>query len=237
MLPALIVKAKALKVGCGRVDGVDIGHDFVLFFVCKMVFTVFVEAYTSRKWRLMTRHPCTGPIISKEALERIRKILDASEKAGVTFDLDGRAISVAGYEQGNFIGPTILSGVKEDMPCYTQEIFGPVLCCIKVANLDEAIALVNRNTMGNGVALFTTSGGAARKFEHEIEVGQIGINVPVPVPLPFFCWSSSKGSILGDHHFYGKSAVAFYTQIKTTVSRWEYREIDSDTGCVNFSGR
>ena len=88
---------------------------------------------------------------------RIRKILDASEKAGVTFDLDGRGVSVAGYEEGNFIGPTILSGVKEDMSCYAEEIFGPVLCCINVATLDEAIALVNRNAMGNGAqfACFT----------------------------------------------------------------------------------
>lgn len=90
---------------------------------------------------------------------------------------------------------------------------------------------------GNGVALFTTNGGAARKFQHEIEVGQIGINVPVPVPLPFFSWSSSKGSIAGEHHFYGKSAVDFYTQIKTVVTRWEHRDIASDAGSVNFSGR
>lgn len=202
MLPELLGKAKALKVGCGGVAGVDI-----------------------------------GPVISKESLARIHKILEASEKAGATYELDGRGIHVPGYEQGNFIGPTVLSGVKEDMACYTEEIFGPVLCCMQVGTLDEAIALVNRNSMGNGVALFTASGGAARKFEHEIEVGQVGINVPVPVPLPFFSWSSSKGSILGDHHFYGKSAVAFYTQIKTTVSRWEYREITSDAGSVNFSGR
>ena len=92
-------------------------------------------------------------------------------------------------------------------------------------------------SMGNGVALFTANGGAARKVEHDIEVGQIGINVPVPVPLPFFSWSSSKGSILGDHHFYGKSAVAFYTQLKTTVSRWEYHDVSLDAGSVNFSGR
>mmetsp|Transcript_72638 Transcript_72638/g.117802 ORF Transcript_72638/g.117802 Transcript_72638/m.117802 type:complete len:498 (-) Transcript_72638:465-1958(-) len=201
-LPALLEKAKALKVGAGSLEGVDV-----------------------------------GPVISKESLARIHKILAASEKAGGTFELDGRHIPVPGYEKGNFIGPTVVSGVTEDMACYSEEIFGPVLCCMFVSSLDEAIALVNRNPMGNGVALFTASGGAARKFEHEIEVGQIGINVPVPVPLPFFSWSSSKGSILGDHHFYGKSAVAFYTQIKTTVSRWEYHDITSDAGSVNFSGR
>jgi len=178
-----------------------------------------------------------GPVISKESKARVESIVQDSITNGAVADLDGRGIKISGYENGNFVGPTILSGVKPDMSCYKEEIFGPVLCVMTAANLDQAISIVNANPLGNGVALFTGSGGVARKFQHEIEVGQIGINVPVPVPLPFFCWSSSKGSILGDHHFYGKSAVSFYTQTKTTVSRWEYVAADTDANSVNFSGR
>jgi malonate-semialdehyde dehydrogenase (acetylating)/methylmalonate-semialdehyde dehydrogenase len=178
-----------------------------------------------------------GPMISKAALDRAVGIIDQSVAAGVTALVDGRGVKVAGSEQGNFLGPTLLTGIKgPGVACYDEEIFGPCLCVVEVSSLTEAIALVNDNPMGNGVALFTKSGGAARKFQHEIEVGQIGINVPVPVPLPFFCWSSSKGSILGDHHFYGKSAVAFHTQIKTVVSRWEFDET-KDGSSLNFTGR
>ncbi|EKX52714.1 hypothetical protein GUITHDRAFT_84674 [Guillardia theta CCMP2712] len=178
-----------------------------------------------------------GPVISQASLKRIEQIIQASVDAGATLDLDGRGVKVEGFDKGNFIGPTIISGVTTSMPCYKEEVFGPVLSVVCVDSLEAAIHFVNANDMGNGVALFTQNGGAARKFQHEIEVGQIGINVPVPVPLPFFCWSSSKGSILGEHHFYGKSSVHFYTQIKTSVCRWEFKDIQSDAGAMHFSGR
>lgn len=178
-----------------------------------------------------------GPVISVEAKTRILSLVAASIHKGAKVELDGRDVVVSGYEQGNFLGPTVLSNVTPDMPCYAEELFGPVLCVMEAGTLEDAIAIVNSNPMGNGVALFTSSGGAARKFEHDIEVGQVGINVPVPVPLPFFSWTSSKGSLLGDHHFYGKSAVEFYTQSKTVVSRWEFVPTETDAGSVNFSGR
>ncbi|KAJ9159220.1 hypothetical protein P3X46_024741 [Hevea brasiliensis] len=144
--------------------------------------------------------------------------------AGTVPDADlGPVISkqVPGYEQGNFIGPTILSGVTADMECYKEEIFGPVLLCMKADSFEEAIDIVNRNKYGNGAAIFTTSGAAARKFQTEIEAGQVGINVPIPVPLPFFSFTGSKASFAGDLNFYGKAGVNFFTQIKTITQQWK----------------
>jgi malonate-semialdehyde dehydrogenase (acetylating)/methylmalonate-semialdehyde dehydrogenase len=141
-------------------------------------------------------------------------------KEGAKLELDGRTIKVAGYEKGNFIGPTIFSAVKPDMKVYTTEIFGPVMVIVGVDTLDEAIALINDNPMGNGTGIFTQSGAAARKFQSEIDVGQVGINVPIPVPVPFFSFTGSRGSKLGDLGPYGKQAVQFYTQTKTITSRW-----------------
>lgn len=128
---------------------------------------------------------------------------------------------VPGYESGNFIGPTILSDVKADMECYKEEIFGPVLLCMQAGSLEEAINIVNRNKYGNGASIFTSSGAAARKFQAEIEAGQVGINVPIPVPLPFFSFSGNKASFAGDLNFYGKAGVQFYTQLKTVTQQWK----------------
>jgi len=135
--------------------------------------------------------------------------------------LDGTNITVEEYPRGNFVGPTMLTAVDPSMEIYQEEVFGPVLIVMKVATLKEAIQLINENQYGNGTALFTRSGEAARQFKYEIEVGQVGINVPVPVPLPFFAWTGSKSSFLGDVNFYGKSGVRFYTQIRTVVSLWK----------------
>ena len=127
---------------------------------------------------------------------------------------------MAGYDKGNFVGPTIFSGVKPGMSIYEQEIFGPVLVVLEVASLDEAIDLINANPNGNGVALFTQSGAAARKFQEDIDVGQVGINVPIPVPVPLFSFTGSRGSKLGDLGPYGKQVILFYTQTKTVTQRW-----------------
>jgi malonate-semialdehyde dehydrogenase (acetylating) / methylmalonate-semialdehyde dehydrogenase len=135
-------------------------------------------------------------------------------------ELDGRNIKVPGYENGNFVGPTIFSGVTPQMKIYTTEIFGPVMVIVSVNTLDEAIEFVNNNPFGNGTGIFTQSGAAARKFQHEIDVGQVGINVPIPVPVPFFSFTGSRGSKLGDLGPYGKQVVQFYTQTKTVTSRW-----------------
>ncbi|GAV84830.1 Aldedh domain-containing protein [Cephalotus follicularis] len=163
-----------------------------------------------------------GPVISKQAKERIHRLIQSGAENGARLILDGRNIKVvAGYEHGNFIGPTILSDVSADMECYKEEIFGPVLLCMEADSLEEAINIVNRNKYGNGASIFTTSGAAARKFQTEIEAGQVGINVPIPVPLPFFSFTGSKSSFAGDLNFYGKAGVNFYTQIKTVTQQWK----------------
>ena len=161
-----------------------------------------------------------GPVISKKAKARILDLIESGIKEGAKLELDGRDIKVPGYEQGNFVGPTLFSGVTTDMQIYTQEIFGPVLVVLEVDTLDQAIALVNANPFGNGTGLFTQSGAAARKFQTEIDVGQVGINIPIPVPVPFFSFTGSRGSKLGDLGPYGKQVVQFYTQTKTVTSRW-----------------
>ncbi|WP_053116973.1 CoA-acylating methylmalonate-semialdehyde dehydrogenase [Pseudomonas sp. P1.31] len=161
-----------------------------------------------------------GPVISKKAKARILDLIESGIKEGAKLELDGRDVKVPGYEQGNFVGPTLFSGVTTDMQIYTQEIFGPVLVVLEVDTLDQAIALVNANPFGNGTGLFTQSGAAARKFQTEIDVGQVGINIPIPVPVPFFSFTGSRGSKLGDLGPYGKQVVHFYTQTKTVTARW-----------------
>jgi malonate-semialdehyde dehydrogenase (acetylating) / methylmalonate-semialdehyde dehydrogenase len=161
-----------------------------------------------------------GPVVSKSAKQRILGLIEDGIKEGAKLELDGRGIKVAGYEEGNFIGPTVFSAVRPSMKIYTTEIFGPVMVIVGVNTLDEAIALVNANPFGNGTGIFTQSGAAARKFQSEIDVGQVGINVPIPVPVPFFSFTGSRGSKLGDLGPYGKQVVQFYTQTKTITSRW-----------------
>ena len=161
-----------------------------------------------------------GPVISKQARSRIESLIEAGIQEGAKLELDGRNPKVAGYENGNFIAPTIFSGVKPHHKVYTNEIFGPVLVLVSVDTLDEAIALVNANPYGNGTGIFTQSGAAARKFQHEIDVGQVGINVPIPVPVPYFSFTGSRGSKLGDLGPYGKQVIQFYTQVKTVTARW-----------------
>jgi malonate-semialdehyde dehydrogenase (acetylating)/methylmalonate-semialdehyde dehydrogenase len=162
-----------------------------------------------------------GPLISCAAKDRVEALIERGVAEGATLEIDGRLPSLeGGLKEGNFIGPTIFSGVKPGMAIYDQEIFGPVLCLAEAATLDEAIAMINANPNGNGTALFTQSGAAARKFQEEIDVGQIGINVPIPVPVPLFSFSGSRASKLGDLGPYGKQVILFYTQTKTITARW-----------------
>jgi malonate-semialdehyde dehydrogenase (acetylating) / methylmalonate-semialdehyde dehydrogenase len=161
-----------------------------------------------------------GPVVSKNAKHRILGLVEDGIKEGAKLELDGRGIKVPGYEQGNFIGPTIFSAVTPAMKIYTTEIFGPVMVIVGVNTLDEAITLINNNPFGNGTGIFTQSGAVARKFQNEIDVGQVGSNVPVPVPVLFFSFTGSRGSKLGDLGPYGKQVVQFYTQTKTVTSRW-----------------
>ncbi|MDQ7984220.1 CoA-acylating methylmalonate-semialdehyde dehydrogenase [Pseudomonas sp. G34] len=161
-----------------------------------------------------------GPLISCAALDRVSSLIERGKREGARLVLDGRNPSVAGYERGNFVGPTIFDGVTPQMSIYREEIFGPVLCVVHAATLDEAIALINANPNGNGTAIFTRSGAAARHFQEEIDVGQVGINVPIPVPVPMFSFTGSRASKLGDLGPYGKQVVQFYTQTKTVTQRW-----------------
>ena len=161
-----------------------------------------------------------GPVISCSALSRIEGLIERGIADGAKLELDGRKPTVPGYEKGNFIGPTIFSGVKPGMSVYDQEIFGPVLTISGAADIDAAIEFINTNPNGNGTAIFTQSGAAARKFQEDIDVGQVGINVPVPVPVPLFSFTGSRASKLGDLGPYGKQVIMFYTQTKTVTSRW-----------------
>ena len=162
-------------------------------------------------------------MISPEAKTRALGIIEASVAQGARLVLDGRHPHVpAGYEKGNFLGPTLLADVGTSNIAYTEEVFAPVLVTLSVDTLEEAIAIINRNPYGNGTAVFTQSGAVARKFVHEVDVGQVGVNVPVPVPLPVVSFTGSRASIRGDINFYGKGAVAFYTQTKTVTSNWKY---------------
>jgi malonate-semialdehyde dehydrogenase (acetylating)/methylmalonate-semialdehyde dehydrogenase len=174
-----------------------------------------------------------GPVISPKAKERIEQLIATGEKQGAQLLLDGRNCTVDGLPDGNWVGPTLFGNVTPEMDIYKEEIFGPVLTCMNANDLGEAIALINNSPYGNGTSIFTNHGGAARRFQHEIDVGQVGINVPIPVPLPFFSFTGWKGSFYGDQHAYGKQAVRFYTETKTVTSRWFSSEATSSE--ANFS--
>ncbi|HSU21555.1 MAG TPA: CoA-acylating methylmalonate-semialdehyde dehydrogenase [Variovorax sp.] len=161
-----------------------------------------------------------GPLVSCAAYERVNGLIERGVADGATLALDGRNPTVPGYERGNFVGPTVFADVVPGMTIYEQEIFGPVLCTANAETLDEAIAMINANPNGNGTAIFTQSGAAARRFQEEIDVGQVGINVPIPVPVPMFSFTGSRASKLGDLGPYGKQVVMFYTQTKTVTARW-----------------
>lgn len=166
-----------------------------------------------------------GPVISPQARERIIKICRDSVEQGADMIVDGLDAHVSEFPQGNWIGPTVLAGVKTHMDCYKEEIFGPVFMTMDCESMDEAIDLINSNQYGNGTAIFTNNGATARKFTNEIEAGQIGINVPIPVPLPMFSFTGNKASMWGSRHFYGKQGLDFYTQTKTVTSLWKTEDV------------
>ncbi|HBO9215840.1 TPA: aldehyde dehydrogenase family protein [Pseudomonas aeruginosa] len=160
------------------------------------------------------------------------RLIGQGVEEGAQLLLDGRGYKVEGYPDGNWVGPTLFAGVRPDMAIYREEVFGPVLCLAEVDSLEQAIRLINESPYGNGTSIFTSSGAAARTFQHHIEVGQVGINIPIPVPLPFFSFTGWKGSFYGDLHAYGKQGVRFYTETKTVTARW----FDSDSVAgTNFS--
>ncbi|KXS37587.1 MAG: malonate-semialdehyde dehydrogenase (acetylating) / methylmalonate-semialdehyde dehydrogenase [Halomonadaceae bacterium T82-2] len=161
-----------------------------------------------------------GPLVSPAARDRVLGLIDQGVAEGATLRLDGRGLTVEGYPDGNFVGPTIFSDVSAEMTIYREEVFGPVLCVVGVETLDDAIAFINANPNGNGTAIFTNSGWVARRFEADIDVGQVGINVPIPVPVAYFSFTGSRASKLGDLGPNGKQAIQFWTQTKTVTARW-----------------
>lgn len=167
-----------------------------------------------------------GPLINCKSRDRVREIIQGAAQEGADVVLDGSEYTVDGYPEGNWIGPTLFDNVTAEMRIYKDEIFGPALGVMHVNSLDEAIELINANPYGNGTSIFTRSGAAARKFQHQTEVGQVGVNLPIPVPAPYFSFTGSKGSFYGDLHAYGKQAVRFYTETKTVISRWPESDID-----------
>ncbi|KAK8181554.1 Aldehyde/histidinol dehydrogenase [Phyllosticta capitalensis] len=177
-----------------------------------------------------------GPVISPEAKKRIEDVIASAEKEGARIVLDGRGYKPEKYPNGNWVGPTIIADVQPHMRCYVEEIFGPVLVCLNVPTIDDAIALINANEYGNGTAIFTRSGPTAAKFQSEIEAGQVGINVPIPVPLPMFSFTGNKKSIAGGgtSTFYGKPGINFYTQTKTVTSLWRAEDAVATKASVNM---
>ncbi|KAG8785384.1 hypothetical protein FRC19_009911 [Serendipita sp. 401] len=175
-----------------------------------------------------------GPLISPASKSRVCDLVGSVEKEGGKILLDGRKLQLEGqYKDGNFVGPSIVEATT-NMKAYQEEIFGPVLVIVNAETLDDAIAIINENRYGNGTAIFTQGGANARKFENEVNVGQIGINVPIPVPLPMFSWSGNKGSFLGDVSFYGKNGLNFYTQNKTITSLWRAEDAIGSKASVDM---
>jgi len=161
-----------------------------------------------------------GPVITKEAKERIVGLIDSGVQAGADLIVDGRNINLQGYEAGYFVGGTLFDNVTTEMDIYQQEIFGPVLSVVRAGNYTEAVDMINAHEYGNGTAIFTRDGDAARTFANDIEVGMVGINVPIPVPVAYHSFGGWKRSLFGDHSIYGPEGVHFYTRLKTVTARW-----------------
>ncbi len=161
-----------------------------------------------------------GPVVTAAHKAKIESYIEAGAKAGARLIVDGRNISVAGHEQGFFLGGTLFDHVTPDMSIYQDEIFGPVLCIVRVPDMAAAISLINAHEYGNGVALFTSDGNTAREFSRRIEVGMVGVNVPIPVPMAWHSFGGWKRSLFGDTHIYGEEGVRFYTRYKSIMQRW-----------------
>ena len=161
-----------------------------------------------------------GPLVTRAAQDRVSGYIDAGEREGATVVVDGRTGEFDADGSGFFVGPTLLDHVGTDMSVYTDEIFGPVLSVVRVATYAEAVELVNASPYGNGTAIFTNDGGAARRFQNEVEVGMVGVNVPVPVPMAYYSFGGWKNSLFGDTHAHGTEGVHFFTRGKVVTTRW-----------------
>jgi malonate-semialdehyde dehydrogenase (acetylating)/methylmalonate-semialdehyde dehydrogenase len=169
-----------------------------------------------------------GPVVTPQARARILDLIGTGENQGARLAVDGRDLRVEGHENGFWVGPTVVDQVTPEMDVYREEIFGPVLSVVRATTVDDAIALVNSNPYGNGTAIFTASGEAARRFQRGVHVGMIGINVPIPVPMAFYSFGGWKDSLFGDKHVHGPEGVSFYTRAKVVTSRWPH--VDNPAG-------
>jgi malonate-semialdehyde dehydrogenase (acetylating)/methylmalonate-semialdehyde dehydrogenase len=167
-----------------------------------------------------TRNTDMGPLVTKAHRDKVASYIDAGEAAGAKIVVDGRDVKADGGPHGFWLGPTLIDHVTPEMSVYTDEIFGPVLSVVRVDTYEQALALINANPYGNGTAIFTNDGGAARRFQNEVEVGMIGINVPIPVPMAYFSFGGWKSSLFGDTHAHGTEGVHFFTRGKAITSRW-----------------
>ena len=177
-----------------------------------------------------TRDSDMGPLVTKAHRDKVASYVDAGEADGATIVVDGRGVQVDGGEDGFWLGPTLIDHVTTDMSVYTDEIFGPVLSVVRVGSYDEALDLINSNPYGNGTAIFTNDGGATRRFQNEVEVGMIGINVPIPVPTAYYSFGGWKNSLFGDTHAHGTEGVHFFTRGKVVTTRW----LDPSHGGINL---
>ncbi|QSE78910.1 CoA-acylating methylmalonate-semialdehyde dehydrogenase [Rhodococcus koreensis] len=177
-----------------------------------------------------TRDSDMGPLVTKVHRDKVASYIDAGENDGATIVVDGRTVQPDGGKDGFWLGPTLIDHVTTDMSVYTDEIFGPVLSVIRVDSYDEALELVNSSQFGNGTAIFTNDGGAARRFQNEVEVGMVGINVPIPVPMAYYSFGGWKNSLFGDTHAHGTEGVHFFTRGKVVTTRW----LDPSHGGLNL---
>jgi malonate-semialdehyde dehydrogenase (acetylating)/methylmalonate-semialdehyde dehydrogenase len=171
-----------------------------------------------------------GPLVTKVHRDKVASYVEAGEQAGAKVVVDGRDVDVDGDAGGFWLGPTLLDHVETDMSVYTDEIFGPVLSVVRVPSYEAGLALINEHPYGNGTAIFTNDGGAARRFQHEVEVGMVGVNVPVPVPMAYYSFGGWKSSLFGDTHAHGVEGVHFFTRGKVVTSRW----LDPSHGGINL---
>jgi malonate-semialdehyde dehydrogenase (acetylating)/methylmalonate-semialdehyde dehydrogenase len=175
-----------------------------------------------------------GPVVTEAARERVVNSVARGAEQGATVVVDGRDLTVEGHEEGFFVGPSLLDNVTPEMDAYQDEIFGPVLAIVRTETLDEAIAVINANPYGNGTAVFTGSGEAARKFQREVKVGMIGVNVPIPVPMSYYSFGGWKDSLIGDSPIHGPAGVRFYTRAKVVTTRWPEQDAGLLKGHLHF---
>jgi malonate-semialdehyde dehydrogenase (acetylating)/methylmalonate-semialdehyde dehydrogenase len=161
-----------------------------------------------------------GPLVTRQHLDRVRSYVDLGVQEGAKLVVDGRGLKLQGYEDGFFLGGCLFDEVKPEMRIYKEEIFGPVLSVVRAPDFETATKLVNDHEYGNGVAIFTRDGDAAREFSNRVQIGMVGINVPIPVPMAFHSFGGWKRSLFGDMAVYGTEGVRFYTHLKTMTARW-----------------